>query len=400
MRRLIRLALVTCAAVAATTCGSDELPLVDDPCDPSYLGIPGIGPAGGTWQNTSVVQDAIQGFRVTVPPGRWTECWQLEVTWQDAWVTPDYPAGFASVSGPWAPASIAITIFRQGMGVHYNERTYAPDSMYVELGFPLHTIPADARRFLGAFSYDDAGDDWRIHLPDDLDADFLTIRTRSWRQQWSWGRIDPAAIDFDRYVAPAIEGRIGTAGWSQIRTVVDSIAAALAASVSWPIDCNGLDVLEVVLGDLRDQAEAKLRASQDAIPCGSCDVFTSVFWDEWKEYVRQQQTEAILGFFTGLLPAGKVMDLVVGEVIQIAFQCAASRFACDYDCFWGTVPPAFYWYLAEYGISVAILDFVEWYRASGYTWCSAAPTALWSPGTLDFTGRGIVGPLRSSAESR
>jgi hypothetical protein len=300
MRKFINVALVASAAVVATTCGSDEPEWSDDPCAPDYVGIPGIGPAGGTWENTSVVDGAIQGLRVTVPPGKWSACWQLEVEWSDSWNTPDYPAGFVPVAGPWAPASISITIYRQPAGTHYSERTYAPDSMYVELSFPLHSIPADSQRFLAAFNYDSTAMDWRLQSPDKIDTSFLTIHTSSWRREWSFGRIDPARIDFERYVAPALAARVGTGTLSQIQRAIDSIYNTVPP-MDWPPDCNDLDVMKLVFESFRDNGIAAMNAIQAGIHCGTCDALTQAFWDDWETYLQMQDTQSLLKFFTGLI---------------------------------------------------------------------------------------------------
>lgn len=77
---------------------------------------------------------AFEGFELVVPAGAWAEGREVDLANSTfSWDTPGYPDGFVPV--PSDPGgTVEIEIYRQtGDG----GRVYAPDSMYLELHFPL-----------------------------------------------------------------------------------------------------------------------------------------------------------------------------------------------------------------------------------------------------------------------
>ncbi len=380
MRHMMSVSIVVAVAATLSACGVDEPEWSDDPCDPNYPYTGWgtiIGPEGG------VAGDLI---RLVVPPGAWAECWVVDVEGNfGSWLVPDFPVGFVPSQ------SIKIAIYRH---TEYGQLTFAPDSMYFELLFPLSSIPPQSRQFLAAFFYDDTAADWRVQLPDELDTDYLTVRASNWKQQWWFGQLDLAEIDFERYLTPVLADRLGTDAWNQIQEAVDSIYELAVRGMSWPIDCGGLESLETVFERLMESAAANLRAIQAEIYCGTCDVLTSVFWDQWTQDVRQKQGALFVEFFLGLVPGNQLLAKLTGEAMLIGLQLTASQFACDYDCFWESIPLNFYWYLGEYGLSAAIIYLTQWYRTSGYIDCapgwSGDPLPGGWPNATSTLGTGAV----------
>jgi hypothetical protein len=357
---LLGVALAIVVAVMTLTCSRSVEPgLSGDPCSPDYPAhYTVIGPQGG---ETGVGYSTTPGdmVRLLVPAGAWAECWEVQVNGDFGWTTPAYPTGF--IPGQYATlGSIAISIYRRTPA---GDTIYAPDSMYVELSFPLLKIPPDSQLFLAAIHYDGTARDWRVILPDAIDTNFLTVHVTNWKQPWWFGRLDPARIDFNRYVAPALADRIGTDAWSNIQTVMDSINNAAVPYMQ--NNCAGVNAIQAIFEGFMNHGAAGVQAIQAGINCGTCDALTAIFWNDWWEYVHRLQVVNLIDFLTNLIPEGKWPLELGGYAITFALQqWAKSGFACDYECYFNSISLTWYLYMAEYAVGGAIAGLIDVYKTN------------------------------------
>ncbi len=359
-----------CAAVLALGCGSStDAGSSSDPCGSGYAPThyTVIGPSGG-WVSYGQVASRGDQVLLQVPAGAWQECW--EVTVESNWSTPGYPTGFVA-SQYVAGGSVAISIFRQlpGGGIEY-----APDSMYVQLSFPTMYLPAQPQHPLGVFSYDSAAMDWRIDLPDNVDPDFAVVRTSDWRRPWWFGRIDLSAVDFVRYMQPALEDRIGTDTWTRITTLMDSVYNASKSGFNW--SCVGANFVEGVFVAIQNIGETQGRAIQNGLSCGSCDAFSPLFWQEFDQYMTLENTGMLLSLMSNAVPGGGQIKEMAGEVVSWLFDLFSSTgFACDYDCFFKHIPKSWWVYMAEYYGGKWVVEQIESIKTD-YLHCTAAAARL------------------------
>jgi hypothetical protein len=368
------MALAIVAAATTLSCQSVEPGVSGDPCGPNYW--PSrytvIGPAGG---ETGLGYYSTPGdqVRLLVPAGKWAQCWEVRVDGDYGdWTTPTYPSGF--VPSQYATlGSVSISIYRRSPA---GDTIYAPDSMYVELSFPLLSIPSDSQHFLAAFNYDGTAADWRVRLPDALDQNFLTVHVSDWKRPWWFGRINPAKVNFDRYVAPALADRIGTATWNQIQAVMDSIANAAVLRYS----CAGMNLLQDLFVALMNTGAARVDSLQAGLHCGTCDALTAVFWSEWKVYVERLQAANLVNFLTTFIPEGSYLADLAGEALVFALESTASSgLACNYDCYFGSMPMGkWYFGMAEYGVGAVLAYLIQEYKTVSLG-CAAGTSAAPHP---------------------
>jgi hypothetical protein len=367
--------LLAAAAVQLPGCGSDGLDedeYSSDPCSPNYVpwAAEVIGPDGGTvtydWPD-----DVLDQLHVTVPAGAWAQCWEVTLSYIWIWDTPDYPDGFVPFERPMPTGSIEISIFRQSPeGVI----TYAPDSMYLDVSFPLHDLPQDSLAFIAGFYYDSTAGDWGVELADDANDEFLTIRTHAWRRPWSFGRIDLADIDFQTYMVPALEDQVGTETWSLIQATMDSIYDAAMEDTWGPITCGVLNVAEGVFTEFRNYSADMVAAIQATLGCGDCDATTPEFWQGLRTYIQLNIQYMAVELFVDAM-RGRAWPLkIVGYLVMGGLLGAMQALPCNYDCLMDEAPPWYYVYTAAYGTSVLIIEVIQAYR-DGYTSCVPPPGA-------------------------
>ena len=375
--------------VAAMTvaCSSTEPKHSEDPCSPSYASAGGtvIGPAGG-----EVVLGSSGVVRLAVPAGAWAECWEVQVEGDyGGWNTPNYPAGFLpSQYSDWG--SVSISIYRQGAS---GERIYAPDSMYVELSFPLLSIPADAQRVIGTFHYDNAAMDWVVRLPDARDADFVTVRVSDWKQPWWFGRIDLQGVDFQRYMAPVLEDQVGTETWTRIMAVMDSIYNKAKPNLA--LNCLAANVVQGLFLALSDNGAAGVRAIQAGVHCGTCDALSAAFWDEWHQYIDVKQTGLMMDLVGNLVPGGGIVKELAGQAISFIYdKLTSGGWACDFECYFDAIPKVWFLYMAEYYVGKGAASLVQDFK-TGYLGCPAVASGGLRFGALP-TAADLPGPPAAS----
>lgn len=390
MRRGFRFWLAMLIAAGCSSTG--EPGSSDDPCGDNYPAarMTVIGPEGGGIGIPDNPTDtfAFEGWQLVVPAGTWAECW--EVTFDLATNTPGYPDGFEPVTVDpvsrikW---SLDLQIYRQ---TEDGGRRYAPDSMYLELHFPLATVPQASSSGAYAFAYDAAMSDWRVFMAGKPDPDDLVVPVHHWRGLWSFGSIDLADVDVERYLVPALADRMGTEEWNRLEAALDSVYQ-VALSQTSQLNCVGLDILEGFFQGTRDWSATALRNIDAQVGCGACDATTSQFWDEYKLYLGDRGLGMMVEFAAdmageavGLGPlAGAGVGYAVGELTQFMI----GDYGCDYQCFVDAIDWTFFFHLAIYGASNGLIDVINWYRQS-YTSCPAlaGTTPSWQEPLLRFGG--------------
>jgi hypothetical protein len=387
MRRIIPASLALFAAALLSVCDSSgpgepddpaELDWSDDPCSEGYAAsrMTVIGPDGGMVDifDHPDASSPLEGFQLVVPAGAWAQCWEVEIASSTyGFDTPDYPAGFAPAARD-PEGSIEFSIFRQ---TRTGGKVYAPDSMYVELHFPLRSIPQDARGYAFAFVFDSTALDWRVLIADDADADHLIVHVSDWKRHWSFGSIDLSAVDIERYLTPALAGRIGSAAWNRIEASLDSVYQAAVSQTS-VLSCLGLNILEGFFVSARDRSATGLQAIGARVHCGTCDATTGLFWDEWRQYVHDKQTAMIMDMAMEIVggPVTKgahwLVEEAVGLLVGKVSDLMMGDYGCDYECFVNAIDWTFFFYLAVYNASGTIIEGIDWYRHS-FTTCPAPP---------------------------
>ena len=394
MRRVIRTSLALLFAALLSVCGDsapggpeEEEEWSGDPCSEGYAAsrMTVIGPDGGMVDipDHPDVSSPLEGFQLVVPAGAWAQCWEVELSSTVyAFDTPDYPAGF--LPAPSDPeGSIEFSIFRQTQS---GGRIYAPDSMYLELHFPLQSIPPASRGYAFGFVFDSTAMDWRVLIADDADDGHLVVHVSDWKRQWSFGSVDLAEVDVARYLTPALADRIGSEAWSRIEASLDSVYEAAVSQTS-VLTCLGLNILEGFFVSARDRSATALQAISAQVHCGPCDATTGLFWDEWRLYVQDKQTAFIMDMALdvagGTVARGAhwLIEEAVGLIVGGVTDLMMGDYACDYECFINAIDWTFFFYLAVYRGSGAVIDGIDWYRGA-FTTCPAPPVdpAAWLVG--------------------
>lgn len=395
-RRVLSVSLALAAVAALTVCDSsspwdfdDEWS--DDPCSPDYPegveadGFGVIGPDGGTVRVTDP-DDPIVGAEVTVPAGAWGACWEVGILYRSMFSTEDYPDGYVPFERPSPTGSVEIVIFRWTPDTSYD----APDSMYVEVSFPVHQLQRSNVELFSAFYYDSTNARWRVRIPDALNDSAVTVYTRAWQHRWSWGRVDLSEIDFAEHIEPALEERVGTENWSRIKTTVDSVYDAAMRSTWEPITCFALNFAQGAFAGFRDYSADMVRAIQASFDCGTCDATTKQFYDELVEYIRLNLYYMIVDMITDAIP-GRAWPLkLAGFAVMGSLLASMEALNCDYECLVERAPPLFYLYTAGYWGSYLVVEGIQWFKDSGYIHCAPeawpAPPATGPPGVAPAAG--------------
>jgi len=380
--RVPSVALVIAAAVMLSVCSDsspwDEDEWSDDPCSPNYFegpdvdGFGVIGPNGGVVKVTDP-DDPLVGLEVSVPAGVWSACWEVGIVYQSIFSTEDYPDGYVPFERPMPTGSVEIVIYRWTPDTSY----YAPDSMHVEVSFPVHQLPRNELEMFSAFFYDSTRSTWRVKFPDAIDESLLTVHTRAWNRPWSWGRVDLAEIDFEQHIEPALEERVGTETWNEIKATVDSVYEAAMRARWEPITCFALDFAEGLFIGFKDYSADAVRAIQSGLGCRNCDATTMEFYSELVEYVRLNIQFMIVEMFTDMIPGRLWPIKLAGFAMMGSLLAAMDNLACDYDCLVERAPPPFYVYTAGYWFSSLVVEGIQRFRNSGYINCG--PEAWTAP---------------------
>lgn len=362
--------LVAAAAAAWVGCSDDDEPAVsDNPCDPNYpamytmdgAGI--LGPAGGevAVKDTS---DFLGGVKVRVAPGTWDSCWEVAIWYSSIFSTEDYPDGFVPFQRPWPTGSVEIELGRWSETTVYTP----PDSILMDLCFPLTKLPCGETEMYAAYYYDEAGASWRVVLPDQMDETELVVRTRNYTPQWSWGRVDLSEIDYQRYMEPALTRRIGAPGWQRLVATTDSLYDA-ATDGRWRLDCSALAFARGVCVGFRDYASARIGVLQAGMGCGTCDIREQAFFDGLRQYVWLNLEAMVLDMFVDAIPGRLWVLKLAGMAYVFALEAMARSLPCDYECYVSKVNPVLIANLAAYYAAMLVIEGIDLFKAQGYIHC-------------------------------
>jgi hypothetical protein len=361
MKRLLaRGPLVALAffAAAATLCSCNDEGPGDVPPDPDC-----IGPAGGTI-SVNDPDDSLHGVGLSVAPGDWQECWSVYFGYKSTFSTPNFPTGLMGYEGMLTGA-LDLQIGRQ---LTWEEWLDAPDSLQMELTFPLRDLAAAPNEMLTAFRFDEQAGIYRLEFPTQLDAERMTVSTSRHRPLWTWGKIDLDEGDFDTYLAPVMEQMHGQGVWLEIQAKLDSLQLAAIAEQR-EATCASLEIVHTALAAARVTAGDNVRAIQDlqAGHCGVCDATTPVFYEELSEYLQLRVEAFLFDLFLGGArnPLIKIYGLIM---TQYKLYCAR-QLGCDYECFVESVDSRFYIQLATYYACSLTIDLIEWALMSDYMEC-------------------------------
>ncbi len=364
-------ALAAMSVAAATwTCGGTEPGVSEDPCGPNYapMRYTIIGPEGG-WVSYGQALTPGDQVLLTVPAGAWAECWEVRLEGDvGGYYTPWYPAGFVP-SQYNLGGSIAISIYRQ---TRDGEKRYAPDSMYFELSFPTLGLPDYLQRPTATFYYDSTAWDWRVVLPHTVDADFVTVRASNWRHPWWFGRIDLADVDFQRYMAPALENQVGTETWNSILATLDSVYNLAEPNLA--LNCLAANIVQGLFQALSDNGAAGVRGIQAGIQCGSCDALSTAFWDEFHLWMDVENTGLMIDLLASAIPGEGIIYNLTGEALSFIFDLFTSGdWNCDFECYFDAIPKVWFLYMAEYYGGKSLVNLAQDFKTT-YLHCAPRPS--------------------------
>jgi hypothetical protein len=353
------LALVS-VAVSVSGCGDDDkLNTVDSGCPQGY-----IGPDGGVEAVTDPDR-SLYGVQVEVAPDTWRDCWSVYLAYNSTWSTPNFPDGLEGYEG-WLTGSLEFQFYKD---VPYGEPFTVPDEMPMAITFPLRDLAPTEGEMLVAFRYDDEAEMWRIALPDAMTDSTITIHTSEHRQLWTWGRVLLHEVDFDLYLAPVLEELDGTDRWLDIQAQLHDLYDSMAEG---GLDANCATYLRIrdFLAYLRDASAVDLVGYEQDLGgiCGPCDVTSYEFFDEYFEYARLHVNQ----WFIDLLfveNGPNILIKVWGLIRLLQMEYAIQDLTCNYDCLYDNVASGFYGRLAEYWISVLIVELIDWAIDVGYLDC-------------------------------
>jgi len=357
---MLILALV-CSAILCSCDDEDPSGIQPDPdC---------IGPAGGQVAETDT-NDSLHGVSLTVQPGAWQECWSVYFGYNWTFSTPDFPDGLAGYAGMFT-GSLELEIGRQETHTHWID---APDSLDMELSFPLRDMTVEPGERLTAFRYDEAAGIYRLQFPDRADSVQMTVATHRCKPLWTWGKVDLMEVDFDTYLAPVMHELHGEGTWLEIAAQLDSLRLA-AIEGEREATCYALSIVRGSLAAARDAAADNVRLVQDALQgeCGVCDATTGEFYEGLRDYLRLKLEVVFLDLFFGNMNS---FFLKLYGLIMVEYKLYLIRqLACDYECFAFEVDPAFYYHLANYYVCTLIVSLVDYAMTSGYIDCGLLSNA-------------------------
>jgi hypothetical protein len=405
-------ALVGLAALLVFGCDlvEPEPAYTDDPCHPDYQfydsysqgawGV--IGPAGGVLTITDPVDawgdpNPFVGVQLSVPAGAWGECWEVGVTFNSG--NEQFPKGFVADRTGF----VFVSIFRHGDPANYY---VAPDSMYVELSFPIRPGDRGETELYSAFESDSLTGGWQVRLPDELNASMLTIQRNGWNNRFSWGRIDLQEIDFDTYLEPALEQQVGTEAWNAITAKMDSLHQAMAAEGWRIVTCVGLEFAEHFFEGVKQQSGDLVRALGASYDCGYCDATTQAFYAELRTYIHLNVTYLVVEI---LIEKQRFLVKLAGYGLMGVLLAQMYALDCDYPCLSKNASLPYYLYTGTYWASHLAAEAIRVYKAAGFIQCEVsqvgtydAPT-FWPAGWADrhpevWIARSEVIPGQSPAQ--
>ena len=329
-------------------CSGDDDP-VDVLSDPDC-----IGPGGGVVEETDP-EHSLYGVRVEVAQDAWQECWSVYMWYQWTFSTPNFPDGLHGYEGMLS-GSVDLQVGRQ---VTHEQWIDAPDSLDMEISFPLRDLTTEVGEKLAAFRYDSDLGLYRLAFPDRLDAERMTITTHRRDSLWTWGKVELGEVDFDTYLKPVMEDLHGAGAWLEVQAELDRLHDEIVAQ-QLAMTCEALDIVQGSFAAARDAAADNLREFQDSLggACGTCDVTTSLFYEELVDYAQLSVQAYIAKLF--LIDNSPHFLVTIYGYIMVGFiNGAIAQLDCDYPCFAEETTLEFYVNLAYYYVSAAFVEIIE-----------------------------------------
>ena len=351
------IALALMFSLALGSCGDDEpsLPPPDPDC---------IGPSGGQVA-VSDTNASLYGVSLAVEPGDWEECWSVYFGYNSTFSTPNFPDGLAGYEG-MLTGSLELSIGRQ---VTWEQWEEAPDSLDMQISFPLRDMAVGPGEKLTAFRYDEPAGLYRLVFPEREDDQQISISTHHHKSLWTWGKVDLAEVDFDTYLVPVMEDFHGEGVWLEIAAKLDSLRQA-AIEDEIEANCTTLEIVRGSLAAGRDAAADIVRSIQDANAgaCGVCDATTPEFYEELREYCQLKVEEILTDLFLG--SSNNLFLRLYGFIMTEYKRYCIEQLDCDFECFANAMDAGFYYNLAIYQVSNLMVDLIDWAMTGGYIDCS------------------------------
>jgi hypothetical protein len=325
-------------------CDNESRYALPDPCDrvgnPDFTG-PGygaIGPEGGVVEQTDPTS-RLAGVRVEVPAGAWDECWEVSIQYSSIFSTPDYPDGFVPFERPDPSGAVDIQI-----GLSTTRGFYAaPDPLPIQLSFPMDDIEPKEPEVRAAYFFDDQQQTWRIVFPGALSPERVTIETSVHDVLWSWGLVDVGEVDYDEYLAPAMEDYFGGDAITEIEARLDEIRQD-ALEQDFEFDCDGLLALAEWVQVIQQGVYDEIQTLQQNLGCGDCNPLSEKFEEERDRWWQVRQWEIVFGIADMMFPPKKAIELVSFPLVNAAQNLlldaavGALNLTCDFDCYYDKVP--------------------------------------------------------------
>lgn len=363
MKRILTgsiLALAVACVLPVGGCGND-----DEPFDPwGDCGDSCIGPGGGSVAITDA-DHPLYGVRIDVPPGRWDREWAVYMGYEWTFSTPDFPTGLEGYEGMLTGSlNIEISAFAPP-----EEQPAVPDSLYMEITFPLRDLECEPGEMFTVYRYDEAVGRWRLEFPDARTDSTITVHAYDHAALWTWGVVNVHEADWDLYLQPVMEEMHGSGAWADVELALQEAYAA-AIDHNLAINCANLALVRDIFIAVRDEAEIPILAHQDGLGglCRVCDVTTTLFWNEYLEYISLNIEAFFLKFF--LVDNGPSLLIQIYGIIRVCQTWEEiDALACDYECFWQHADSAFYDNLAVYCTASLIVRAIDFAYSSGYINC-------------------------------
>lgn len=355
----VAVALAAAFLFAAVGCG-------EDPAQPEdYCFDMCIGPQGGTTAITDP-DHPLYGVSVSVPSGAWNRKWLVYLGYESTFSTPNFPDGLEGYRGILT-GSLDIQV--SAPVAPDEEPPPVPESLYMEITFPIGDLTTEEGQIIVAYRYDDTVDRWRIELPDARTDSTFTVHTTHHAPLWTWGILTIPEADWDLYIEPVMQESHGADEWTQVQLdLINKYRSIFDNDLS--ISCASLDFAYTTFSAVRDQAQSDIHAHQASLGslCRQCDVTTALFWNEYVEYIKLN----IEAFFIKLFFVDNGPSLLIqayGFMKMCETLAEADNLTCDYECFWQHSDRHFFSAVAMYYVSTAVMKAVEHAKSSGYISC-------------------------------
>ncbi len=337
----------------------------DDPSDPfADCGENCIGPGGGTMAITSP-DHPLYGVRIDVPPGMWDREWAVYLGYETTFTTPNFPDGLEGYAN-FMTGSLNLEIIAFAPP---DQQPALPDSLYMEITFPIRDLVCETGEIITAFRYDDAVQRWCLELPDARTDTTITVHTYDHAPLWTWGIVTLHEVDWDLYLAPVMVEEHGADGWTELQLELQEMYDSIVENDLW-ISCATLDLVRDGFAAVKADAELGIVAHQDGLGtlCGVCDVRTSTFRAEYIEYITLNIEAFLLEFF--LVDNGPSLLIQAYGFMRMCETLAEiDDLACDYECFFDHADTEFYDNMAMYYVACIVIEAIEYAKTSGYISC-------------------------------